>query len=255
MPDITVRGVTLSAAACLKPHIIVPVMADSLAEAERQARALAALPAAGLVELRLDPLPAADRAAALAAVRGNLRADQPLLVTLRTAREGGAADLDPAAYAAAVQGLLAGPVRPDLIDIEFSAGADPVAALLRAAHAAGVRTVFSEHHFAGTPPQAEMASALCAMADAGADIVKLAVMAQSPGDAAALLAATAAAAAARPDTPRLTMAMGPHGAVTRVCGGAFGSCATFGAAGRQSAPGQPDAAALAGALAALEDCL
>lgn len=255
MPDITVRGVTLSAATRQTPKIIVPVMADTLPVAEKQAAALAALPAAALVELRLDPLPAADRPAALAAVRGALRADQPLLATLRTGREGGLAALDPAAYAAAVEELLAGPVLPDLVDIEFSAGAGLVAKLSAAAHAAGVKTVYSEHHFDGTPPQTVMTEALCAMADAGADIAKLAVMPKSPADAAALLAATAAAAAARPDTPRLTMAMGAMGAVTRVCGGAFGSCATFGAAGQVSAPGQPDAAALAQALRALETCL
>ena len=196
MPDITVRGVTLCAAARQTPKVIVPVMADTLPAAKDQAAALAALPAAELVELRLDPLPAADRTAALAAVRGALRADQPLLLTLRTKREGGLADLDPAAYAAAVKDLLAGPVRPDLVDIEFSAGPERVGELLNIAHAAGVRTVLSEHHFDGTPPQDEMTASLCAMVDAGADVAKLAVMPMKAGDAAALLAATAAAAAA-----------------------------------------------------------
>ena len=255
MPDITVRGVTLCAAARQTPKVIVPVMADTLPAAKDQAAALAALPAAELVELRLDPLPAADRTAALAAVRGALRADQPLLLTLRTKREGGLADLDPAAYAAAVKDLLAGPVRPDLVDIEFSAGPERVGELLNIAHAAGVRTVLSEHHFDGTPPQDEMTASLCAMVDAGADVAKLAVMPMKAGDAAALLAATAAAAAARPRTPRITMAMGTLGAPTRVVGGAFGSCATYGAAGHASAPGQPDAAILFRALQALENCL
>lgn len=251
MPDVTVRGVTLSAAARQTPKIIVPVMADTLPAAVEQAQALAALPAAELVELRLDPLPRADWAAALAAVRAALPG-KPLLVTVRTAREGGCVDLDPAAYTQAVLGLLPG---PDLIDVEFSAGAENVKALIAAAHTAGAAVVCSKHHFEGTPPQAAMTEALCAMADAGADIAKLAVMARTAADTAALLAATAEAAARRPDTPRLTMAMGPLGTVSRVCGGAFGSCATFGAAGAASAPGQPDAGALAQALAALQACL
>ena len=59
MPAITVKGVTLSPAATQTPHIIVPIMADSAAAAAQQAAALAALPAAQLVELRLDPLLAA----------------------------------------------------------------------------------------------------------------------------------------------------------------------------------------------------
>ena len=60
---------------------------------------------------------------------------------------------------------------------------------------------------------------------------------------------------ALPGVPLITMAMGPLGAVTRVCGGAFGSAATFGTAGVSSAPGQPDAAALRRALDALDACL
>ena len=76
-------------------------------------------------------------------------------------------------------------------------------------------------------------------------------MPRTAADAAALLQATAGAAAARPHTPLHTLSMGPLGAVTRVCGAAFGSCAGFATAGVSSAPGQPDAAALRAALAAL----
>ena len=82
-----------------------------------------------------------------------------------------------------------------------------------------------------------------ALADAGADIAKLAVMPRCAADAARLLEATARAADTRPDTPLITMSMGPLGAVTRFCGGAFGSCATFGVTSgtSASAPGQPSA--------------
>ncbi|MGN0975459.1 MAG: type I 3-dehydroquinate dehydratase, partial [Gemmiger sp.] len=74
-------------------------------------------------------------------------------------------------------------------------------------------------------------------------------------DAALLLQATAQAAAAMPGRPLITMSMGAYGAVTRLCGGAFGSAATFGAAGISSAPGQPGAAALRAALEADYACL
>ncbi len=256
MADIKVRDLTLCAAARQKPHIIVPIMTKTCSEAACLAVSLARLPAAEMVELRLDPLPGKDRAEALRAVRGALRASQPLLLTLRTAREGGKADLEPVAYQQALTELLSWPVKPDLVDIEFRAGPKAAAHLTRAAHDAGVYTVFSRHFFDGTPSRREMTEILCAMADAGADIVKLAVMPTEASQAADLLAATADAAAARPDTPRLTMAMGPLGAPTRVVGGAWGSCATFGAYGhKESAPGQPDAIALASALEALQDCL
>jgi len=46
--------------------------------------------------------------------------------------------------------------------------------------------------------------------------------------------------------PLITMSMGAIGAVTRFCGGAFGSAATFGVTSgtTASAPGQPSAEVL-----------
>ena len=91
-----------------------------------------------------------------------------------------------------------------------------------------------------------MTAALTGMADTGADIAKLAVMPHTAADAARLLEATACAMAARPGTPLITMSMGAIGAVTRFCGGAFGSAATFGVTSgtTASAPGQPSAEVL-----------
>lgn len=266
MPDAEVRGVTLWAAARGVPRIIVPIMEKTAKAALERAEDLARPRwdgVAELVELRLDLLLAAKEpwCGALKAVKKALGtaqngAGRPLLATIRTSAEGGAAALAPGEYAAAVQKLLTA-CAPDLVDIEFSAGPEAVAALLAAAHAAGAKAVFSAHRFDATPPRAGMVSALCAMADAGADIAKLAVMANARADAGELLAATAEAAALRPGTPRLTMAMGPLGTVTRVCGGLFGSCASFGTAapGKASAPGQPTARALKRALRQLDACL
>ena len=100
-----------------------------------------------------------------------------------------------------------------------------------------------------------MKDTLCAMADAGADIAKLAVMPKTRADAALLLQATALAAKARPKTPLITMSMGPLGAATRFCGGAFGSAATFGTLSAASAPGQPPAANLRAKLLTAGDLL
>ena len=147
-----------------------------------------------------------------------------------------------AACAAAGNSLLAcGGV--DVLDIEWRACGPHRDALRSAARAAGAAALFSEHHFDGTPATEAMTAALTGMADAGADIAKLAVMPHTAADAARLLEATACAMAARPGTPLITMSMGPLGAVTRFCGGAFGSCATFGVTSgtAASAPGQPPA--------------
>lgn len=259
MSAVTVRGVALGQG---RPKIIVPIFAQTAADAAGQAAALGAT-AADLAELRLDPLRAGDGslpdAAALCVavrrVRAALDGRLPLLVTLRTGAEGGSRPCTPEEYAALLGGLLDAAGAFELLDVEFAAAGPQLPGLCRRAQAAGLAVVASKHDFAKTPPRAEMAAALCAMGDAGADIAKLAVMPTGPADAAELLAATALARSRRPALPLITMAMGPAGAVTRVCGGAFGSCATFGTAGVSSAPGQPDAARLRAALDALGGCL
>ena len=53
-----------------------------------------------------------------------------------------------------------------------------------------------------------------------------------------LLAATAEMTDHHPETPVITMSMGPLGAVSRLCGEAFGSAMTFANPGTASAPGQ-----------------
>ena len=217
---VSLRGLTLTAA---RPRIIVPLFARDPAALCPLAKAASADPAAELVELRLDPLPADEFLNALALVRGIV--DKPLVVTIRTRAEGGELALTPDAYAAHCRALLArGGV--DVLDIEWRACGAFRAELRDAAHAAGAAALFSEHHFDATPATDAMADTLTGMADA-----------------ARLLEATARAADARPDTPLITMSMGPLGAVTRFCGGAFGSCATFGVTSgtSASAPGQPPA--------------
>ena len=237
---VSLRGLTLDAA---QPRIIVPLFARSLDALRLLALAAQADPAAEVVELRLDPLPAADFITALALVRSLV--DKPLIVTIRTAAEGGELALTPDAYTAHCRALLAqGGV--DALDIEWKACGAQRDVLRNAARAAGAVALFSEHHFDGTPATEAMTAALVGMADAGADISKLAVMPHTAADTARLLEATANAAALRPETPLITMSMGPLGAVSRFCGGAFGSCATFGVTSgtSASAPGQPPAEVL-----------
>lgn len=223
------------------PRIIVPLFAHALGELEAQAKAAQAAPEADLVELRLDPLRVGDWLSALAMVRGLVQ--KPLIVTIRTAREGGEAALDAPEYRDAGLALLQqGGV--DALDIEWRTYAAVVRVLRDAAKRAGAAALFSEHHFDGTPDRHAMAEALHGMLDAGADIAKLAVMPHSRADAAALLLATAEVHDQRPDALLVTMSMGRDGAATRYCGGPFGSAATFGTLSAASAPGQPPAAKL-----------
>ena len=229
---VSLRGLTLTAA---RPRIIVPLFARDPAALCPLAKAASADPAAELVELRLDPLPADEFLNALALVRGIV--DKPLVVTIRTRAEGGELALTPDAYAAHCRALLArGGV--DVLDIEWRACGAFRAELRDAAHAAGAAALFSEHHFDATPATEAMADPLTGMADAGAVLAKLAVMPQSRADVLELLAATAEMTDHHPETPVITMSMGPLGAVSRLCGEAFGSAMTFANPGTASAPGQ-----------------
>ena len=138
---VSLRGLTLTAA---RPRIIVPLFARDPAALCPLAKAASADPAAELVELRLDPLPADEFLNALALVRGIV--DKPLVVTIRTRAEGGELALTPDAYAAHCRALLArGGV--DVLDIEWRACGAFRAELRDAAHAAGAAALFSEHHF------------------------------------------------------------------------------------------------------------
>ena len=218
------------------PKIIVPLFARTLSELATQAAAAQAANAADLTELRLDPLPPQDWLTALAQVRAAVT--KPLIVTIRTAREGGEIVLTPAEYCEACQALLAqGGV--DVLDIEWLSDKTVTEKLRDTAHRTGISALFSEHHFGFTPGTDAMADTLVAMLALGADIAKLAVMPRNRADAARLLLATAQAAAQRPGKALITMSMGRDGAVTRYCGGAFGSAATFGTLSAASAPGQP----------------
>lgn len=232
------------------PKIIVPLFARTLPELAAQAAAAQGAVAADLVELRLDPLPRQDWPAALAQVRAVV--SKPLIVTIRTAREGGEVDLTPAEYGEACRELLAqGGV--DALDIEWQADKDLTEALRDAAHRAGSSALFSEHHFGATPDTDAMTATLVGMLDLGADVAKLAVMPRNRADAARLLLATAQAAAQRPGRALITMSMGRDGAVTRYCGGAFGSAATFGTLSAASAPGQPPVSLLKSKLIVAEN--
>ena len=68
--------------------------------------------------------------------------------------------------------------------------------------------------------------------------MKLAVMPQSMQDVLNLLEETSHFHQEFPDHPLITMSMGPKGCISRISGEFFGSCVTFGAGEKASAPGQ-----------------
>ena len=253
--------------------VAVSLTGPSLAQARTQARS-AIDAGADVLELRVDlleeagalaaptPLDAATAAAQVLECLRGLReaidttdgadAGSPVLLTCRTAAEGGRAQLDDAAYGALLRSVLDGLAawaperRPAAIDVEVQRGC--LQWVCKQAHGLGVDVVASFHDFETTPPDEVLEGVLARMADEGADLAKIAVWPTSADDVARLLGVCARATAGAGErsglgVPVAAMSMGALGAVSRVAP-AFGTALTFAVAPDEqgkiqaSAPGQ-----------------
>ena len=259
------------------PAVAVSLIGPSLAHARAQARS-AVEAGADVLELRVDlfeevgalaapgPLDAATATAqVLECLRGlreaidgadadGVDADTgaPVLLTCRTAAEGGRAHLDDAAYGALLRSVLDGLAdwaperRPAAIDVEVQRGC--LRRVCEQAHGLGIGVVASFHDFEATPSDEVLEEVLARMACQGADLAKIAVWPTGADDVARLLGVCARATAGAGErgglgVPVAAMSMGALGAVSRVAP-AFGSALTFAVVpdeqglARASAPGQ-----------------
>ena len=239
------------------PAVAVSLTGPSLAHARAQARrAIGA--GADVLELRVDLLEEAgalaapeplDAAAAAARILECLRglveiidadgadadAGAPVLLTCRTAAEGGRARLDDASYVALLCSVLDGLTdwapehRPAAIDVEVQRGCLPQ--VCEQAHGLGIDVVASFHDFEATPADEDLEEVLARMACEGADLAKIAVWPTSAEDVVRLLGVCARVTAGAREAPGLgvpvaAMSMGALGAVSRVAP-AFGTALTF----------------------------
>ncbi|WP_309133114.1 type I 3-dehydroquinate dehydratase [Brevibacterium sp.] len=181
-----------------------------------------------------------------------LSAGLPVLVTLRTAIEGGVAEVGDEDYGTIIgriiEGLNTVDAVPVAVDVEIDREAS--SALIARAHDRGLTVVASHHNFGGTDSQDDLSATYDRMADVGADVAKIAMMPANARDVTTVLNATAEADA-RLSCPVLGISMGELGRTTRILGADFGSCATFAQLGLASAPGQIDVRELAHILDSL----
>lgn len=221
------------------PKICAPIVGKTKKEILNEAKTLLSA-SADMAEWRVDwfedALCIVEVMDALKGLREILK-EVPLLFTFRTAAEGGEREIGQDAYtmlnqAAAESG------DADLIDVELFMGDSVVSDVITAAHDRGVRIVASNHDFFRTPDREEMVRRLCRMQSLGADILKIAVMPQSPNDVLTLLSATEEMHRNYAKRPIVTMSMSGMGMISRLCGELFGSAVTFGSAAKASAPGQ-----------------
>ena len=229
------------------PAVAVSLTGPTADHVRRQARR-AARAGADVLELRVDlleevrralgetPRPKASslRAVADCVVKALTLVEAaapgaPVLLTCRTAAEGGRAVLDDAGYAAVMRLLLDELAaweprrRPAAVDIEVQRGCLPEVAAR--ARDLGVDVVGSFHDFEGTPADADLEEVLDRMVREGGDLAKIAVWPASAEDVARLLGVTARAAASLP-VPVAAMSMGALGMISRVAA-VFGSALTF----------------------------
>lgn len=226
------------------PKICVPVTGVTAGEVLSQA---AATRAAGpdLVEWRVDffeqmrdKRAVAQLAEELAAALGTI----PLLFTLRTDREGSITHVEAEEYRDI---LIHGAALPqvDLIDVEIMPDRAAAADIIAAAHKAGTAVIGSNHHFEGTPSNEEIDCIFSCMEEAGADILKMAVMPTDNRDVVRMMERTVFWND-KSHRPLITMSMGALGCISRMCGELTGSAVTFASVTAASAPGQIDMVSL-----------
>lgn len=168
---------------------------------------------------------------------GKALENHPYLFTFRSVSQGGQLTLPAEEYVELNKAIIAAEAI-DLVDIETWIGDSLILELVECARQHNVKTVISYHNFAGTPSVDWMVNLLTHMVDLGADIPKIATMANTAQDALKLLAATEETSRLHTDKPLLTMAMGRDGSITRLAGELFGSSITFCSLEKASAPGQ-----------------
>lgn len=175
----------------------------------------------------------------------------PLLFTRRSSVEGGENISLTEAQVIAMYTSVCESKAIDLIDYELANGAAHIAQVRAAANANHVQLVLSFHHFSATPDLETLSSKFLTAEQLGADVAKVAVMPRRIDDVLTLLTATLEASK-KLRIPVISMSMGTLGAVTRLCGWAFGSALTFAAGSSSSAPGQIQIEDLNAVLAILQ---
>ena len=214
--------------------VIATALTDGAPSGQARQARLAQQQGAGAAELRADLLadPAQVRAA-LTAVRA--ASSLPLLLTYRSATEGGKGAGHGQGYEDYLASLLQLGLPVAAVDIEMACPASK--ALVAEAKAGGYDVVGSCHDFTATPSRAQIAEKLVQITAAGADITKVAYMPRNAQDVAALRHAAHDFAGAYPHQPLIAISMGQLGAPSRTD---LANCLTFAtiADGAASAPGQ-----------------
>jgi 3-dehydroquinate dehydratase-1 len=178
----------------------------------------------------------------------------PILFTRRSMREGGERIALSETEVVALYRAVCASGEVELVDFEMGNDPTDVQEVRVMSKAHGIKLILSFHDFHRTPSADVLAQRFAQAASLGADIAKVAVMPQGMDDVLTLLSATLRASNAL-EIPLVSMSMGRFGAVTRMCGWAFGSAMTFAVGEASSAPGQMAIEDVETALAVLQKAI
>lgn len=233
--ELVIKGKTIGKG---KPLICIPVMKPQKEQIIEEFQKLSALKT-DMIEWRVDAFENADD---LNAIREVLDALAPIVkdsifvFTFRSKNQGGLL-----AYSKEqiedIHEIAAESHIVDFIDIEFFESSHATREIKKL-QKMGTHTISSHHDFEETPSASVIDMLLEQMNTSGTDIVKLAVMPNSPEDVLTLLQETLNFHKKFPNRPLITMSMDALGGISRISGEVFGSCVTFATAGQASAPGQ-----------------
>lgn len=205
-----------------------------------------------IVEIRGDGFDNMSRSEHLKLVNelaGELR-DIPVIYTYRTSHEGGSGARSYAEYKDLLMDVIA-KCDIDIIDMEFITAGKLLPEMMECAGEYEKTVLLSQHDFKGTPKVEEMQKLLYRMHSAGGEILKLAYAPQDDDDVLNMLKIVKTAKEAIGNKV-IGISMGESGKLTRLTGGEFGSCLTYGYLTKNTAPGQVHAADIKAALKAYE---
>lgn len=184
---------------------------------------------AGLLELRVDSFTSIEPGRLLASFEKLKKITElPILLTIRSAKEGGQAEL-PDRERVAMYGALI--PFADLVDIELSSSGIRKN-VVDSAKRAGKRVIVSHHDFESTPGDKKLSKIIESAREAGGDIVKIASMVKTRDDLKRLAGLLCS------DDGLIVIGMGPLGKPSRVFFPMLGSLITYGSITGSTAPGQ-----------------
>lgn len=225
-----------------RPKICIPLVSSGFDALEEECASLLSCHP-DMLEWRVDYLlnkedfnPVTDLDKAYRIIRKYF-SDTPLLTTVRTKSQGGVHKTPGGDYINLVS-LILSSHWADIIDIEYGHETMDTKILMARARAQKIPILMSYHKFKRALSEMEIMDVLENMKSFRPDILKIAVMPQTPLDTAALINAAARMGEAFPDTPVITIGMGPLGILTRAAGNHLGAPLTFAAGKEASAPGQ-----------------